>query len=610
MNRRRFALAPLTLTACTHQPNPEEAPTWPPRWDRLLIIKAVQNTGLRFDPAHSLLQSILGPEYRYHTKMRECRVHPTRDSLEYALYLLEEGSTPAIDRARNIIDRVVNLQVTDPASKWYGIWGWYMEEPPGKMAPADWNWADFNGSLLLLIEYRHGNSLPSPLRTRVREAIRHAAYSVQRRNVSMAYTNIAVQGTFVTLAAAELLNDPALSAYALDRSLRLARQIDETGSFAEYNSPTYARVTLTNLTRIRMYVRNQEALRRAARIERRAWLSLAAHWDAARAQFAGPMSRCYANDAGYPIWLEKGLHGRLGLASPEKDRSGSDGEAAIHDYRCPDDLIPRFLSPSPGREHRELFIAQPETAGTTYFAKNFSLGSANRSGFWVQRRPLLAYFGDRARPARTLQLRIVKDGYDFSSALFHSVQQQGRVLGVVSFRNPGGDKHISLDPIKNGEFQCGRLFAELDFDGLPSGFTHKIENGALTLESSSLSARFQLIAARFGSRVPQLKATTAASSLTLTLDLKPPEAPRLVRWAATPQAYAAFALELADPGQPFSPHPARHTLDAGRLSLAWGPLSLSALARVDTAAAHEAAFSASIGGRPAPAPRLSEEKLA
>lgn len=609
MTRRDLAFTPLALAACA-SPHNQPKDAWPPGWNRLLITKAVQNLSLRFDPQHALLQSILGPEYRYHTKMRDCRAHPTRDSLEYALYLFEEGSTPNQDRARNILLRILNLQVTDPESKWYGIWGWYMEEPPEKMAPADWNWADFNGSLLLLIEFRHGSRLPPPLRQKVRDAIRHAAYSIRRRNVSMSYTNIAVKGTFVTLAAAELLDDAELLSYALDRSLRLARQIDETGSFAEYNSPTYARVTLTNLTRIRMFVKNQDALRRAARIERRAWLHLAAHWDAARLQFSGPMSRCYSNDSGFPIWLEKGLQGRLRLASPEAERSGSDGEAAVHDYRCPDDLIPRFLSPDPGREHRELFIAKPETVGTTFFTKSFSLGSANRSDFWVQRRPLLAYFGGGDRPARTVQLRIVKDGYDFSSALFHSVQQQGRVLGAVSFRNPGGDKHISLDPIRDGQFQCGRLFAELDFDGLPAGFTHQLENGTLTLQSSALNARLHLLGARFGTHVPELKATSSAGSLTITFDLKPPEAPRLVRWADLPLAYAAFALELADPGQPFSAAQPSQSLDSGRLSLRWGNLALSSLARVDTAAAHDEAFSAAIGGSPAPAPRLSAEKLA
>ncbi|MBI4891421.1 MAG: hypothetical protein HY821_12410 [Acidobacteria bacterium] len=609
MQRRHFTLTPLGFVAACGAPTTAEQGGWPKAWDRLLIEKAVQAESQRWDPDKGLLQSILGPEYRYHTKMRECRVHPTRDSLEYALNLLEEGSQPHAKRAFAILTKILALQVTDPASKWYGIWGWYMEEPPDKMAPADWNWADFNGSLLLLVELRHGQKLPAQLRGGVREAIRHAAESIRRRNVSMAYTNIAVKGTFVTLAAAELLGDAALAEYAADRSVRLGHQIDETGSFAEYNSPTYARVTLTNLTRIRMYVKSGDALRRAAKIEHRAWLHLATHWDAARAQFAGPMSRCYGNDAGFPMWLEKGLAGRLKLANIE-NRTGGDGETAIHDYRCPEELVERFLKPAGVRQHREWFVAKPETVGTTYFSKSYSLGSANRSDFWVQRRPLLGYFGDVARPARTVQLRVVKDGYDFSSALWFSVQQQARVLGLINFRNPGGDKHISLDMIQNGQFECGRLFAELDFDGLPEGFEHELKGGAVTLKCGALQARVQLLGAQFGALKPQLKAVADRSSLTVTLDFKPPEAARLVRWAEIVAAYAGFALELAEPGVPLTQTAASLRMEGGTARLQWGDLEMAACARVAPAAEHQAAFSATLAGKPAPAPRLSEEKLA
>ncbi len=609
MDRRHFTLTPLALAAACGKPETAESGSWPKEWDRILTEKAVLAEGQRWDPDKGLLQSILGPEYRYHTKMRECRVHPTRDSLEYALNLLEEGSPKNVQRAYSVLEKIIALQVTDPASKWYGIWGWYLEEPPDRMAPADWNWADFNGSLLLLVELRHGAKLPEALRGRVREAIRHAAYSILKRNVSMAYTNIAVKGTFVTLAAAELLADSALAGYAADRIVRLGRQIDETGSFAEYNSPTYARVTLTDLTRIRMYVQSRDALLRAAKIERRAWLHLAAHWDAARAQFAGPMSRCYGNDVGYPLWLEKGLQGRLKLANME-NRTNADGETAIHDYRCPEDLTGRFLRPEPGRQHREWFVAKPETVGTTIYSKSYSLGSANRGDFWVQRRPLLGYFGDGARPARTVQLRVVKDGYDFSSALFFSVQEQSRVLGLINFRNPGGDKHISLDMIENGQFQCGRLFAELDFDGLPAGFTHEVMDGTVTLKAAVLQARLRLVGAAFGAVQPRLNAVAGPGSLTITLDFKPPEAPRLVRWAEISSAYAGFALELAEPDAGFSPAEASLRVENGLAKLAWGELGMAGSVRVETVAGHQAAFAATLGGRAVPAPRLSEEKLA
>lgn len=609
MNRRTFSLSPVAAWALSCRPAAEDE-GWPARWDRLLIEKAVTARDQRFDAAVSMLRSILGPEYRYHTRLRERTVHPTRDSLEYALYLLEEGSPERLLRAHRILERVLPLQVTDPQSKWYGLWGWFLEEPPDQMAPADWNWADFNGSLLLLIEFRHGARLPEALRQRVRDAIGHAARSVMRRNVSMAYTNIAIMGTFVTLAASELLGDDEIGAYARERMVRLCREIDRTGSFAEYNSPTYARVSLMNLTRIRIYVRHEDSRRRAAAIERRFWQHLAAHWDAARRQFCGPMSRCYSNDLGYPLWLEKGLRGRLGLATPENRTGDGDGETAIHDYRCPEDVAVRFLRADPGREHRELYIPDPPTAGTVFFSRDFSLGSANRSDFWVQRRPLLGYFGDGSRPARTLQLRVVKDGYDFSSAVFHSVQSQGRVLAVIGFRNPGGDRHISLDPIQGGRFECGRLFAEFHVGGLPAEVQTQSGPGGFQLDCPLLRVRLRLLGGRFGARPLALQVHPHSGSLTATLDFKPPDAPRTVDWPRVGRGFAALALEVADARAEFTSAEPQMRTAGDIVELSWGDLALRALTRVAPVEDHSRAFQGTIQGRPAPAPRLSEELLA
>ena len=333
-SRREVTSLPLvSLAGCaTEKTAGVKAGTgWPAEWNRTLIEKAAKAADERFDDKEQMLRSILGPGYRYHTNLRDRQVHPTRDSLEYALTLLEEGSAERVARAKRVLERVLPLQVKDPASKWYGIWGYYLEEPPDKMSPADWNWADFNGSYLLLIELRHGAKLETGLRGEVRSAIAHAAESVKRRNVTMSYTNIAIKGTFVTMAAAELAGDSALGAYARERTVRLAKQIDETGTFNEYNSPTYARVSLTSLTRYRMYVKDEETRSRMARIERRLWEHMAAHWDAARAQFAGPMSRCYSNDIGFPLWLEKAMDGRLDIANMDESdgRGRRDGDSRL-----------------------------------------------------------------------------------------------------------------------------------------------------------------------------------------------------------------------------------------------------------------------------------------
>jgi len=624
LSRREMACIPLaTVGACSAPPEAEQQAGWPLSWDKLLIERALKIEDLRYDKAERMVSRVIGPGYRYHTKLRDRRAHPTRESLEYTLTLMEAGGKDRIDRALATLDRVLELQDRNPASKWLWHLGLVYGRAAAQNGPADWNWADFNGATLLLIELRHGAKLPETLRARVREAIGHAARSIERRNVSMRYTNIAVKGTFVTLAAAEVLGDERIGAYARDRMVRLCQTIDETGTFDEYNSPTYARVTLTNLTRIRMFVEDGEARRRASAIEERCWLHLASHWDAARAQFAGPMSRCYSTDIGYPLWLEKSLGGKLGLARPDDVKEGGDAETAIHDFRCPEHLAGRFLASGEAHQHREMYQkgweGETPVVGTCWVNQAYSLGSVNRGDFWNQRRPILAFFGGRTRPASSLTVRVIKDGYDFSSALLFSVQERGYLAGVVNFRDPGGDRHISLDMVKNGEFECGRLFLEFDFESLPGGFTFSEQERVVTLIAKTIQARLAIRGGKFGPNEPTMKLTAGKQSLVVTVDLLPAQGKKQAVWKNTTEAWLAFTLVLAGPGEqgftqmgeepPFSIRSG-----AGLVSMDWktpvGSFGLRAATGPGKVEDQTRAFESTIGGKPVPAPRLSGKLLA
>lgn len=86
LTRREMACIPLAVTAaCSAPPEAKPQTGWPSSWDKLLIERALKIEDLRYDEAERMVSRVIGPGYRYHTKLRDRRAHPTRESLEYAL---------------------------------------------------------------------------------------------------------------------------------------------------------------------------------------------------------------------------------------------------------------------------------------------------------------------------------------------------------------------------------------------------------------------------------------------------------------------------------------------------------------------------------------------
>jgi hypothetical protein len=338
------------------------------------------------------------------------------------------------------------------------------------------------------------------------------------------------------------------------------------------------------------------------------------------------MSRCYTTDIGSPLWLQKALGGKLAFASLEDIQAGrarSSGEVSLHDYRCPEAIAPFFLELPEARQHREVFLPAETPVrpvqGTTWLDREFCLGSANRSDFWVQRRPLLAYWGGPSRPAHDVQMRFIKDDYDFTSALFYSVQEKNYVLGLVDFRSPGGDKHPSLDPIGKGEFDASRLRLSLDLTGVPERAKVLADDSRVAVDLGGAKLWFQVRQAAFGNQKPKLSTAREDGKLVISFDLLRADKPQRVRWSDVATAYAVFTLAMQG---------ASGTLDEfdrmcralayegnpadGRVS--WktpaGTLALAGSVAVKPVAEQDRAFSEWLNGSPVPVVRLSDEKLA
>ena len=276
---------------------------------------------------HMLGQTWNGPGY--HTRIPNgAWVHPTRTALEYAQALLYSDEPSYHARAADVIARVLTLQDVDPTSTTYGIWPWLLEESLAEMAPPDWNWADFCGMRLALILADHAHRLPTAGVQAVRVSLGTRGWSIFRRNVRPGYTNIAIMGAGVTLAAGELLDEPRLRDYGHRRLRRVVEHSQHHGGFNEYNSPTYTVVVLHECENILHLAKDSAARDDAETLRLLAWETIAEHFHPATQQWSGPNSRAYTDRV--PANLCEYLSAQIGVkihphpASPTpRQRSGS-----------------------------------------------------------------------------------------------------------------------------------------------------------------------------------------------------------------------------------------------------------------------------------------------
>lgn len=574
-----FALVTLLLMRRGPEPaaptifRSDAVPRFPLALDPLArqrLLEALAPRHQQYDAAVHMVQTPFHSP-GYHTTLTGGTVHPTRESLVYAVAVLDTGELPLLPRGIDIVRKVVSLQDRDPAHDTCGIWSWFLEEPLQRMSPPDWNWADFCGVQLLQVVLSHRDRLPAELAEQVDEAVRCAAASIRKRNVGPAYTHIAVMGTYVTLVAAETYGDEELLEYALDRLRRLHAHCTEQGAFTEYNSPTYTVVALQELARLYCHAEHPEALALTEDLYRMAWQEIADHFHSPTRQWSGPHSRCYSTllDPRTLAFIERSLDGRVDW-----------GQAAAHpgleEQRlptpCPDDLIERFVALEP-RELRKTFVGgERPVVGTTWLTPELSLGSINRGILWNQARPLLAYWGTPEAPA-FLRLRFLHDGYDFCAARFEGEQREGLVLAGITFDPRGGDRHPSLDRLVDGAFTATDLRLRFELGGAARELEPALPGtlaAPLSLDLGGLTLHLTVPFARFGELSGRWAIERDEATVGLDVVLYQGEARR---FELVELGVAAVGLAVQFGGEP--PAVAAE-LAGGRLELSCGGLAVEA----------------------------------
>jgi len=246
----------------------------------------------------------------------------------------------------------------------------------------------------------------------------------------------------------------------------------------------------------------------------------------------------------------------------------------------------------------------------------------------------MAYWGGIKHPPYCLRFRVVKDDYDFSSALFYSVQTSSAVLGRISFRSDGGDRHISLDPIRGGGITLSSLSIQAEFDvwdhrwRLYTGSREvKLNETPLPLDdplyvdAGEMQFAFQFLQPSFGSYKPSLYfSRTQSGKAVIKLVLLQSTKPVTVHWDELKSGGCGLAM-LAMEGTlqdilsaaVFRQGNPRATSSDGQVQLEWhspaGHLELTAAGSISTAADMDRVFLSRIDGRPVPIQRLSDERL-
>ncbi|HEY3329484.1 MAG TPA: hypothetical protein VGK19_05645 [Capsulimonadaceae bacterium] len=410
----------------------------------------------------------------YHTRIPDGQwSHQTRQSLDYALALLMSGAPANVARANDIVAKIVSLQDTEPTNSTYGIWSWYYEEPLPKMAPPDWNWADFIGARLLQIVHGYSDKLSPEIVASVRSAIGHAGWSIFRRNVNTGYTNIAVMGGGVSLAAGELLGEPRLVDYGRRKLANVVANHTLHGDFNEYNSPTYTIVVLEEADRFLSLLKDESGRDSMEKLRYVAWRTISEHFHPGTQQWTGPNIRAYSDRLS--VTGAQFLSERLPIEI-KPHASVLAGDPPLHTelitpIPCPDEFVGRF-SALPEDDYtivrrynldggggRELF-------GTTWFSQDAALGSSNRGGFWNQSRATIGHWKTDSDSAIVFRTQFLHDGRDFCSVWMENAQAGPRILTAATLEKGHGDFHPSLDGPKDGIYRAEDFRLRISLSGV------------------------------------------------------------------------------------------------------------------------------------------------
>ena len=405
--------------------------------------------------------------------------HTIRDSLWYAMSLLQGDVPEEHQRACRIIQRAVSTQETDPASRWYGVLRTSLEAE----APTDPNWAEFNAANFTSIHYRFRDRLDPATHEQMLTALARCLEAIRRRDVQVGYTNIALLACLSLILGGQILGQERLRRFGEEKLYGWMAYTNLAGAPREYNSLTYSGIALSPLAEIGTYAEDPEVRLRAQAAEARVWLHLATHYHPATHQLAGPHSRAYHEEITFNpsptrscLYVVLGDEGMMGeLQTPHDILKGI--VVGLRTFHCPEPVRRLFLRKTFPYLACEQTDAEPEvrfglseagrlwvdhergefeavktglfervgsvrvTDTTCYMTSFYALGTVNRQNANYQRHNLILYYATGKDARKPGGVRAVVGTFRASEdkqhplhnqALFSSAQCRNRAIALYT----------------------------------------------------------------------------------------------------------------------------------------------------------------------------------
>jgi hypothetical protein len=215
--------------------------------------------------------------------------HSARATLAYGLLNLIRGGQAAGALAERAIRAVLALQELNPADSHHGNFRWTLEDPRVR----DLNGVEFILDNLNEMILSHGDALPSTLADDVRTAIALGLAEIDRLDVHLSYTNIAVSDISNSVLGGVAVGDATYVGRGERRLMDWLAFTNRSGAPHEYNSPTYCAVDLQRLAALAEHAPDPDLALKARVAEERVWMHVAAHYHPLLRQLAGPHARSY-----------------------------------------------------------------------------------------------------------------------------------------------------------------------------------------------------------------------------------------------------------------------------------------------------------------------------